>query len=59
MTNRGSNPQEDDAFICTCGNDSFGDGFETTLRGIPVEPDADGPWNGEYTCNKCGKIWEN
>jgi len=52
-----SSPQEDDAFECKCGNDSFGDGFETTVNGKPVEPNADGPWDGEYTCNKCGKVY--
>ena len=53
-----SSPQEDDAFECKCGNDASWDGFETTVNGKPVEPNVDGPWDGEYTCNKCGKVYK-
>ena len=52
-----SSPLTDDSFRCECGNDSFGDGFDTTFNGRVVEPDADGPWKGEYTCASCAKVY--
>jgi hypothetical protein len=51
-------PIHNDAFTCECGNNSSSDGFATTVGGKEVEPDADGPWAGEYTCERCGKIYD-
>lgn len=58
-----------EAWVCTCGNDSSGDGFTpSTPEGVPVEPYAGdagydrldtvpGAWDGaHYTCNACRAV---
>lgn len=47
-----------DWLTCPCGNTPDGDGFDPCLTdGTPVEPLADGPWDGtSYACGRCGEI---
>lgn len=47
-----------DNYICHCGNYAEASGFETCLEdGTPVEPDLGSPWDGFYSCNHCGAIF--
>jgi hypothetical protein len=43
---------------CLCGNTPDMGGFDSCLTdGTPVEPLADGPWEGRlYVCLNCGRI---
>lgn len=43
---------------CLCGNTPDMGGFDSCLTdGTPVEPLADGPWEGRlYVCMNCGRI---
>lgn len=58
-----------EAWVCTCGNDSSSDGFTpATSDGVPVEPYAGdagydrldtvpGGWDERhYVCNACGAV---
>ena len=49
-----------DWLVCQCGNTPNLDGFYTCLEdGTPVEPDVNGPWDGNlYVCGGCFSIYD-
>ena len=48
-----------DWLSCICGNTPISDGFYACLEdGTPVEPDANGAWDGSlYICAGCYSIY--
>lgn len=50
-------PQDKDAWTCTCGNKPAGDGFfPCDENGTEMEPLVGSNWNGLYVCAGCGRI---
>lgn len=46
-----------DAWVCLCGNETHLDGFFPYHDGREVEPDVDGPWDGErFFCARCNRV---
>ena len=49
-------PEDDDAWICTCGNQPHRSGFyPCDHNGDEVEP-VEGKWDDLYVCAQCGNI---
>ena len=49
-------PQDDDAWVCQCGNMPHTDGFfPCDSSGNEVEPES-GNWTDLYVCARCGRI---
>lgn len=49
--------QDEDAWVCICGNNPDSDGFyPCNANGEEMEPDIGSDWDGLYVCSRCGRI---
>ncbi|OJW82313.1 MAG: hypothetical protein BGO69_17135 [Bacteroidetes bacterium 46-16] len=49
--------QDEDAWVCICGNTPDSDGFyPCDVKGKEIEPDKTSGWNGLYLCHRCSRV---